>query len=147
MDQEELKTISNLINLTKNTKITHYMPVLRGKMNCRLGKAKFNSLMIVLKFGAIYSIYLGKHMQKLRKKMTKSVRWSTQGGDLHTNSKSKVENLLHELDVTKSIIWNFHVDDSPRNHKCDMILGRGIFSKLKTDLCLSDNTIRGNGGA
>ena len=56
-------------------------------------------------------------MQKLRKKMTKLVRWSTQGGDFHTNSKSKAQIILPKLDVTEIITWNFHVDESQGNHK------------------------------
>ena len=47
-DKGKLYTISKVINPTKNTKVTHYMPVLLGDMNCRLGKVKFNSLRILL---------------------------------------------------------------------------------------------------
>ena len=49
--------------------------------------------------------------------MTKSVRWITQGGDLHTNSKSKVELVLPKLDAMKSITWDFQLDDFQVNHK------------------------------
>ena len=59
-------------------------------MNCTFGKAKFDSLRILLYSGSISSIVIGKHTQKLRNKMTKSVYWSTQGGDFHTSSKIKV---------------------------------------------------------
>ena len=79
VDQEELQTISNIINPTKNTKLTHYMPVIWGKMKCRLGKAKLKSIRILFNSGDISSIIIGKHMQKMWKEMTKSVRWGTQG--------------------------------------------------------------------
>ena len=42
--------------------------------------------------------------------------------------------------------WNFHVYDSQGNIRYDMIIGRDIFPELQIYLCLSDNTIRGNGG-
>ena len=35
--------------------------------------------------------------------MTKLVHWSTQGEDIHTNSKIRVENLLTKSDATKII--------------------------------------------
>ena len=99
-------------------------------MNCRLGKDKCNSLRILLYSGARYSIVLVKHAQKLHKKMTKSVRCITQGGDFHTSSKSKVEIVLTKLYGTKIITWNSHVDGSQGNHKYDIILGHDMLSKL-----------------
>ena len=47
-DKGELYTISKIINPIKNTKVTHYMPVLWGDTNCRLGKVRFNSLMVII---------------------------------------------------------------------------------------------------
>ena len=100
--------------------------------------------MIPLDSGSRYSTILGKHTQKLRKKMTKSVRWSTQVNEFHTNPKSKVDILIHKLDVTKIITQIFHEDDSQGNHKYNMIIGRYIFYELKIYLCFSNNTIREN---
>ena len=88
--QEQLQTISIIFDPTKENKTIHYMPVMWGEMNGRLVKAKFNFPRIILDYGASSSIILGKHMQKLRKKMTKTVRWSTQGGDFYTNYTSKL---------------------------------------------------------
>ena len=39
------------------------------------------------------------------------------------------------------------MDDLQGDHKYNMILGRDIFSKLQIYICLSYNTIIGNGGA
>ena len=64
--------------------------------------------------------------------------------DFHINSKSKVEIVLPKLDTMKIITWNFHVDYSQGNHKYNMILRYYILSELQIDICLSDNTIRGN---
>ena len=63
-----------------------------------------------------------------------------------TTYKTNVELLLPELDVTKSVTWNFHVDDSQKNSRYDMIIGQELLSYLKLDLCFSDHTIRVNGG-
>ena len=59
-------------------------------MKGRIGKAKFNSLKIILDSGARYSIIIGKYAQKLRNKITKLVHWSTQEGNFNTNYTSKV---------------------------------------------------------
>ena len=72
-------------------------------MTFRLSKENFNSLRILLDSGASSYIVLGKHTQKLWKKITKPTHWSTQGDDLHTNSKSIVASVLLELNATKSI--------------------------------------------
>ena len=50
------------------------------EMNGILGKAKFDSLRILLDSGDISYIILFKHTQKTRNKMTKPFRWNTQGG-------------------------------------------------------------------
>ena len=65
------------------------------------GKARFNSPRILLDSGARSSIILGKHTQKLLKKKTKLVGWSTQGCDFNTNFTTKVYTVLPELDVKK----------------------------------------------
>ena len=49
--------------------------------------------------------------------MTNPVRWSTQGGDFNTDYTFKVENALVGLNLTKSVTWNFHLDDLHRNHR------------------------------
>ena len=81
----------------------------------------------------------------MRKKTTKTVHWSIQGGNFNTNYTSKVEIVLPKLDIIKSVTWNFHVDVSQGKRRYNMILGHDILSKLKIYLCLSDNTIRANG--
>ena len=78
--------------------------------------------------------------------MTKPVRWSKKGGGFNTNYTIKVEVVLHELSVTKSVMWNFHVNNSQENHGYNMVLGRNIFSELNIYICFYKNTIRENGG-
>ena len=48
---------------------------------------------------------------KIRHKKTQPVKWSTQGGDFIITYKHNLGFLLTELDVTKIVPWNFHVDD------------------------------------
>ena len=79
-------------------------------MNGILGKANIYSLMFILYYGDIYYIISGKQAQKLRNKNTKQLHRSTQGGDFNTNYKIRLEIVLPELDATKIIMCNFHVD-------------------------------------
>ena len=97
--------------------------------------------------GASSSIVLGIHKQKLCYKNTQPVKWSTQGGGFLTTHKTNVELVLPELDATKSMTWNFHMDDSQKNSRYDMIMGRDLLLELKLDLCFSYCTIKGNVGA
>ena len=71
----------------------------------------------------------------------------TQGGDFLTNYKTNVESVLPELDVTESVMWGLHVDDSQKNPRHDMIICQDLLLELKLDLCFSDYTIKGNEGA
>ena len=66
------------------------MPVLWREMNCRLGKLRFNSLMILLNSESSFSTTLRNHTKKMRKKMTKSVCWGTEEDNFHKKSKIKV---------------------------------------------------------
>ena len=68
---------------------------------------------------------------KIIKKMTNPVHCSTQDGGFTTTYTSEVETVLTELDVTKSVRWNFHVDKFHKNHRYDIILGKYIFPNLK----------------
>ena len=142
-DQFESYSLSLLRKPTKKQKTTHYTPVLIGEMNSRHGKAKWlNSLKILLDSGTSSSILLGKYAEKLRRHQTKPVRWETQAGVFHTKYRANIEFAIPELDATKSVTWQFHVDDSPGAHRYDMILGRDIMDKLDLDICFSDNTIK-----
>ena len=40
-----------------------------------------------------------------------------------TTYKTNVELVLPGLDTMKSVTWSFHVDDSQRNSRHDMIMG------------------------
>ena len=82
------------MNPNKTKKSNIYTPVLYGKINGRLVKDRFHSLIILLNFGEIYSIVLGKHTKKLWNKNTKMIKWSTQGGELKTHYTDNVELVL-----------------------------------------------------
>ena len=58
-----------------------------------------------------------------------------------------MELVLPKLYATKSVTWNFHVDDSQKNSRYDMIIGWDLLVELKLYLLLSNHTIIGNGGA
>ena len=92
-------------------------------------------------------IVLGEHTRTLRHKNTQPVKWRTQGSDFLTPHKTNVELVPPELDATKTVPWDFHVDDSQKNSQYDMIKGQDLLSEIQLDLCFSDYTIRGNGGA
>ena len=100
-------------------------------MNGRPGKAKFNSLRILLDYGMNSLIVLGKHTKELCNKKTQPVKWSTQGSDFLTTHTTNVEFLLRELDATKSVTWNFHVDELQENAGYNMIIGRNVFQNSK----------------
>ena len=57
--------IINIMNTTKKVKYSHYTPVFYGEINLRPGKAKLNTLQVLLYYGARYSIVLVKHTQTL----------------------------------------------------------------------------------
>ena len=76
----------------------------------------------------------------------KHVRRITQRGDFNNNFTSKVGIVLPEIYATKTVTWNFHVNEFQGSHKYDIIPGLDILYKLNMDLCLSNNTIRVNRG-
>ena len=77
--------------------MTHYTPVIWGEMNDRLGEVKFNSLKILLYYGARSYIILGKHTKKLQNKQYQA-------------GPPEIKIILPELCVTKIVTWNFHAD-------------------------------------
>ena len=95
-------------------------------MNRRLGKAKYFTLRIPLESGASSLIVQVKHTQTLRHKNTQQVKWSTQVSDFIPTHKTNVELLLPELDAMKSVTWSFHVDDSQKYSRYEMIIGRDL---------------------
>ena len=60
--------------------------------------------------------------------------------------KTNMELILPELYATKSMTWSFHMGESQRNSRYDMIIGRELLLELKLDLCFFNYTIKGNGG-
>ena len=145
LDQKELFSLIKNNKYEWKTKIALYTPIQWGEINGRLGNAKFNSPMILIDYGASSSIIICKHVQKPRKKRTKQICRTTQGGDVITNYTRKVWIVLPELDETKIVTCNFYMDDLQVFHRYGIILGHDILSKLNMDLCFSNNTIRVNG--
>ena len=93
----ELYLLSKIRNPTKNWKVNHYAPIIWRKINCRLVKAKFSSLSILLELGASSNIFTRKHKQKPQKINTKPVLLSNQGSDFNTSLPTKVEIFLPRL--------------------------------------------------
>ena len=93
------------------------MPVLWVEINDRLGNAKFNLPSIIIYSITSSSIVISKHTHKNRTKKTNLFRWITEGGDFNNNYTVKVEIVIPESDVKKSVTWSFHVDDSQGNHR------------------------------
>ena len=96
-------------------------------MNGRLGKERVNLLIIILYYGASSYIIPDKYMKKLQKKNSNQVRWSTQRCGFNTNYTREVEILLYEIDATKDMMRNFHLDDSKVPHMYYMTLGHNCF--------------------
>ena len=65
LEKYKLYNISRITNQNKKKKFTHQTPVIWGEMNFRLGKARFNSLRILLDYVANSSIVIGKHIQNM----------------------------------------------------------------------------------
>ena len=82
-------------------------------------------------------------MQKLRQKITS---WSVgvYKEVTSTLTKSEVEIVLHDIDATKNVIWNLHMDDLQRTHGYVMIPRLDILFKINIDLFFYNNTSRGN---
>ena len=55
--------------------------------------------------------------------------------------------VLPELDATKSVTWNFHVDDSHKHSRYYIIIGQDFLLEIQLDLSFPDFMIKGNGGA
>ena len=89
-------------------------------------------------------IVLGKHTEKIRNKKTQTIKLITQGGDFLTTHTTNIEILLATLDARKSATWKFHVDDSQKYARYDMIIGRYLLSELQIDLQFSHFMIREN---
>ena len=92
-------------------------------MNCRLVKAKFSSLRILLDLGASSNIFTRKHKKKPQKINTKPVLLSNQGSDFNTSLPTKVEIFLPRLNSKIIVMWNLHMYDSQGHHRYGMILG------------------------
>ena len=78
LDQEELQTISRITNPSKKNKNIYYTPILWEEVSIRFVEETFNSLIIIMDSRTNSSIVLGIHTQKIKKKITKLVPWSTQ---------------------------------------------------------------------
>ena len=67
--------------------------------------------------------------------MSNPVCWSIEGVGFNTSYTSKVKILLPELNVTKSVTYNFHMNYSQGNHS------HNILTELKIYLFFFENTI------
>ena len=95
-----------------------------GAINNQLGKSKLSNLQILLDSGASSTILSRKYATQLRKKKTKPQKWITQAGTIKTNQRPKVDLILPELDATKIVTWDCHMDDLLVLGRYNMIIGR-----------------------
>ena len=64
-----------------------------------------------------------------------------------TTHTTNVDFVLTELNATKILTWNFHVDDLWKHSRYNMIMGQDLLSELQIYLYFSGYTIRVNVGA
>ena len=67
-------------------------------------------------------------------------QWQTKACIITTNLNVKINFTLPELRATKTMMWNFHVDDSAKGIY-NMILCRDLLTSLGLNLKLSDHFI------
>ena len=66
------------------------------------------------------------------------MQWHTQYGNINTNLKGEIYFTLPELNVTNSVTYKFHVDDSSKG-RYDTILGIYLLTELGSNLKFSDH--------
>jgi hypothetical protein len=124
----------------KRQKLKHVVPVLIGNLQKSLGKPKYEPIRVLLDSGTTGTIILHKYVQKLRTKQSqKPTLWKTKGGNFTTAQECKILFQLPELDRSKVIEWNVHVDTtvSPHMSKYDMIMGTDLLKALGIGLDFS----------
>ena len=124
----------------KKQKLKHVVPVLIGNLQKSLGKPKYEPIRVLLDSGTTGTIILHKYVQKLRTRQSqKPTLWKTKGGNFTTAQECKILFQLPELDRSKVIEWNVHVDTtvSPYVSKYDMIMGTDLLKALGIGLDFS----------
>ena len=66
---------------------------------------------------------MGRLIQKLTSEEDNVMQFHTQVGSITKNLKVNIDFTLPELSATKTVTWNFHVDDSAKG-RYNIILGR-----------------------
>ena len=105
-------------------------------MNSRLGEAKFNLLSLLLYPREGFSI---------KQIPIRSAR--LHNGVTSIQLYNEVIKWLHNINATKSVLWNFNADESQGHHRHDRILGHYILPKPNMELSFSNITIEENWGA
>ena len=124
----------------KKQKFKQIVPVLIGSIKCILGKNKYEPICILLDSGTTGSIILQQYVRKLRTRQSqKTTLWKTKGGVFMTMKECKILFQLPELNSSKVIEWNVHVDTtvSPCNSQYDMIMGTDLLQELGLGLNFS----------
>ena len=102
-------------------------------MNTRKGRAKFKCFRIRLERGCIYTILMGRLVEKICPGKIYPMQWNTQARNITTNLKVNIDLTLPALSATDVVTWNCHVDDSAKGGY-DMILGGYILTELGLNL-------------
>jgi len=101
---------------------------------------------ILLDSGASSAVLSAKLAKKLKKKITKPQEWTTKGGNFTTNCMVKMRLCLPELDESKVINYDVHVDESEEGGRCDLIIGRDLLKQLSIILDFNDDVIKSTDG-
>ena len=109
-------------------------------MNTLKGGAKFKKFRILLDSGCSSTILMGRLIEKLTPKEDAVIQWHNQAGSITTNLKVNMDFTLPGHSATKTVIWNFHVDNLDKG-RYDIILGRDILIYLGLNFKLSDHII------
>ena len=115
--------LQGMINPPKRAKKlnNHYYPILHVCMNTTKGREKYKNFQILLDSGCIYTIVMGRLVEKLLPEEDAVMQWHPQAGNRTTDIKVKVDPTLPPLSAKPFVTWKFHVDDSNKG-RYDMIL-------------------------
>ena len=115
----------------KKVKSQHLSPIMMGDCNTRLGKPKFKPIRILFDSGTTSTIVVHNVAKKLCINKSRTMKWSTKGGNFTTTGTCNLLFRLPELDTHKTVHWKVHIDASTGPTRYDMIVGRDLMKELK----------------
>ena len=91
MAENESYILSQFRKPIKRAKMVYFTPIMYGESNTRFAKAIFKELNICLDSGTSFTIIVGEFATKIRRKVNKTINWTTQGGNFHRTETAKVD--------------------------------------------------------